>query len=178
MMLLRIVSAAPHLATRIRAAGARRCGLLIALVAAEFAAGQPAWRRGPRRLPLLQHGQDVPGWILEPGDQRPAATDDALLVRSGAWGPLHLDAAGGELGDRSFDVGYREVQDREGGRDMVVIGVGDHLRPAAQADAEQAVVLSDVQAQDPGVERPGRRGVADREPAESLAAAEHDRLLL
>ena len=51
---------------------------------------------------------------------------------------------------------------------MVVLGVGDHLRPAAQVDAEQAMVLSDVQAQDPGVERPGRRRVADREPAEAL----------
>src|SRR5215472_11535164 len=73
-------------------------------------------RPGPRRSLPLQHRQDVPGRVLEPGDQGPTGPDDALLVRFDAWEPLHLDAAGGEFSHRLIDVLDREVQDREGGR--------------------------------------------------------------
>ena len=76
---------------------------------------------GPRRvvirvlrLLLLEHGQHVASRVLEPGDVRPLAAGDALLVLLEAVVPLEANATGGQLVDGLVDVVDLEVEDRVG----------------------------------------------------------------
>src|SRR5690348_3925675 len=70
---------------------------------------------GRYRLALLQHGQDVPGGVLEPGDVRAAGPVDALVVLVHAVVLLQVDAAPDQLVHGRVDVVHPEVEDRVGG---------------------------------------------------------------
>lgn len=62
---------------------------------------------------MLEHGQDVVSGIFEPGDQRPSAPEDALLVLVEAVKALEAHAALDQLVNGPVDVVHREVEDRE-----------------------------------------------------------------
>src|SRR5215216_534222 len=133
----------------------------------------------PRAAPVdalagVQHRQDVPRRVLEPGDGGALVARDPLLVLVEALVALHLDAARAELVDRGVHVLDLEVEDRVAGRREVGLRV-DHGRPIAGQlegqDAHRAV--RDVKAQGLPIEPPGLVDVIDGEAAECGCIGEH-----
>jgi hypothetical protein len=84
---------------------------------------QPLWaaRRNVVSSVLLEHGEDVAGWIFEPGDGGTLLAEDAFRVGSGVV--LELDTPRGERIHRGIDVWDREVENRVGRRGVVGFGV-------------------------------------------------------
>src|SRR5262245_6599313 len=71
--------------------------------------------------------QDVAERVLEPGDIRALAADDALVVRLHPVRVvvLELDPGAAQLVDRALDITDHEVQDREDGRLVIRLRVDD-----------------------------------------------------
>src|SRR5579871_3548762 len=61
-------------------------------------------------LTFLEHGKDVASRVGEPGDERSASADDALLVRLESGMALEDDATSGQLVDGGVDVLDLEVE--------------------------------------------------------------------
>ena len=78
----------------------------------------------------LEDGEDVARGILEPGDRRPRAAGDALLVLLEALVPLETHAARGQLVNGRVDVVDREVEDGVGRGGVIRLGV-DERAPIA-----------------------------------------------
>src|SRR5438105_12180479 len=102
---------------------------------------------------LLEHREDVAGGILEPRDRRPAAAEDALLVRLElALVALEAHAGLRQPGDGVVDVLDREVEHREARRRVVLLRIDEDRSPAAELQVEHAVLLGDVEAERLAVE--------------------------
>ena len=78
---------------------------------------------------LFRARQDVPGRILEPGNERTAAAEDAFLVRFHVTIVivLKLNAAAGQLVHGFLDVPDREIEDRECCRGVIGLGIDQHV---------------------------------------------------
>ena len=127
-----------------------------------------------------EHREDVPGGVLEPGDRRPpllAAADNPLRVLLEALVALERDACGREPVDRLVDVLYREVEDGERRRHVVVLGIEEDVGAAAEMQRQPVHLVGDVQAEGLAVELLCTRNVVHREAGERLAVLEHFELL-
>src|SRR6202158_2121596 len=82
-------------------------------------------------IAVLDHGQEVAGGVLEPGDVRapilrPAAQDAFLVGLRTAVVVLELHAPASQLVDRRIDVVNHEVQNGEGGRLVITFRICKH----------------------------------------------------
>src|SRR5215207_5793294 len=136
-----------------------------------------AVRRGRRAWLLLDDRQDVARRVLEPGDRRALAAEDAPLVLLEALVALEDHAALGQGVHGRLDVVDREVEDRVGRRDVVRLGVDHDLPVAGEPQVEQAVLLLHAQPQGVAVEPGGLLDVRHREAAECPAIGQHAVLL-
>src|SRR6185503_3179986 len=69
----------------------------------------------------VEHREDVAGRVLEPGDVRAVAAEDALRVLNHVRIALHLDPDLRKLIHSGLHVGYREVEHRVRRRDVVLL---------------------------------------------------------
>ena len=78
----------------------------------------------------MQNGQNVPSRIEEPRDigadiERPSATDALLVEPFHAFVPFEHHTAGGKARDGIVDILNGEIEDREGRRLMIRLGVAE-----------------------------------------------------
>jgi hypothetical protein len=81
---------------------------------------------------FLQDGEDVAGWVLEPGDVGAADPVDALVVLAEAVILLQLDASAGQFVDGRVDIIDGEVEDRVGRGRVIGLGVDQRVPAAAR----------------------------------------------
>src|SRR3984885_8046133 len=125
------------------------------------------------RAGFLEHGQDVPGRVTEPGDVGPVAAADSLAVLGQAVVALERHAAGGQLVHGGVDVVDPEVGDRVVRRDVTRLRVDERVPAARQMQGHQAVLLRGGDAEYVAVELLGRLQVIHGEAAEGPGVREH-----
>jgi rod shape-determining protein MreB len=126
---------------------------------------------------VLEDGQDVARGVGEPGDERSAASADALGVLVYPLVTLEVHAPADQFVDGRVDVLDQEVEDGVRGRRVVGLRVDQRVAVASQVQREQTVLLGHLYAERLTVELPGLVKVVDGEPAECLAVLEHEMLL-
>jgi len=124
-------------------------------------------------LLLLEHGQDVAGWVFEPGDVRPCSAENAALVVVGVVVALEVHAARGQFVDGRVDVVHLEVQDRVGSRRVVGLGIDQRVAATGEVQRQQVVLLGCLQPERVGVELPRLLQVVHGETAVGLGVREH-----
>src|SRR3954454_21570869 len=130
----------------------------------------------PRCSSLLDHGQGVAGWILEPGDQRTALAEDAFVVgrHLGAGVGLEGDSLRRQFVDRLFDVVNRKVQGGVRGRAVARAGVHQRVAVTGELQSEhRRVAVLDAQPEGLAVEPLRGLRIVHREAAERLAVRQH-----
>ena len=86
---------------------------------------------------FLEHRQDITGGVFEPGDQWPAAAKDSLLVGfEVTLIALKAHASLRELVHGFLNIVDREIENSEGRRNMIRLGVDEHRSAAGKVQIQ------------------------------------------
>src|SRR5688500_3892525 len=121
-------------------------------------AGRSSPSGGRRRVSevvlfVLDHGEDVPGGIGEPGDVGSVARHDAELVLRGVVVVQELHTLLTQLAHGGVDVVDGQVEHGERGRLVIVLGIEEHDGVAVEGELQESVAqLAHVEPEHVGVE--------------------------